>query len=35
MNIGSQAGNVAIGDRAAYGSSKAAIAQFTRNLALE
>lgn len=35
VNIGSQAGAVAIEDRAAYGSSKAAVAQLTRNLAFE
>ena len=35
VNIGSQAGAVAIEERAAYGSSKAAVAQLTRNLALE
>ncbi|GAA3885743.1 hypothetical protein GCM10022381_29860 [Leifsonia kafniensis] len=35
VNIGSQAGSVAIEERAAYGSSKAAVAQLTRNLALE
>lgn len=35
VNIGSQAGMVAIEDRAAYGSSKGAVAQLTRNLALE
>lgn len=35
VNIGSQAGQVAIEERAVYGSSKAAVAQLTRNLALE
>jgi NAD(P)-dependent dehydrogenase (short-subunit alcohol dehydrogenase family) len=35
VNIGSQAGAVAIEDRATYGASKGAIAQLTRNLALE
>lgn len=35
VNIGSQAGLVAIEERAAYGSSKGAVAQLTRNLALE
>ncbi|GEK79969.1 MULTISPECIES: SDR family NAD(P)-dependent oxidoreductase [Agrococcus] len=35
VTIGSQAGIVAIEDRAAYGSSKAAIAQLTRQLAFE
>lgn len=35
VNIGSQAGSVAIEERAAYGSSKAAVAQLTKNLALE
>ena len=35
VNIGSQAGAVAIEDRAPYGSSKGAVAQLTRNLALE
>lgn len=33
--VGSQAGRVALVDRAAYGSSKAAIEQLTRNLAFE
>ena len=35
VNIGSQAGAVAIEDRATYGASKGAVAQLTRNLALE
>ncbi|MCW2973303.1 MAG: 2-deoxy-D-gluconate 3-dehydrogenase [Thermoleophilia bacterium] len=35
VNVSSQAGTVAIEDRAAYGSSKAALAQLTRVLALE
>jgi len=35
VTIGSQAGRVAIADRAAYGSSKAAVEQLTRNLAFE
>jgi NAD(P)-dependent dehydrogenase (short-subunit alcohol dehydrogenase family) len=35
VTVGSQAGRVAIADRAAYGSSKAAIEQLTRNLAYE
>ena len=35
VNIGSQAGAVAIEERAPYGSSKGAVAQLTRNLALE
>lgn len=35
VNVGSQAAFVAIEDRAAYGSSKAAVAQLTRNLAYE
>lgn len=35
VTIGSQAGRVAIADRAVYGSSKAAIEQLTRNLAFE
>jgi 2-deoxy-D-gluconate 3-dehydrogenase len=35
VNVGSQAGLVAIEDRAAYGSSKGAVAQLTRNLAYE
>jgi 2-deoxy-D-gluconate 3-dehydrogenase len=35
VNVGSQAGSVAIEDRAAYGSSKGAITQLTRNLAYE
>ncbi|MDF2442349.1 MAG: hypothetical protein JWR01_552 [Subtercola sp.] len=35
VNVGSQAGSVAIEERAAYGSSKAALAQLTKVLALE
>jgi NAD(P)-dependent dehydrogenase (short-subunit alcohol dehydrogenase family) len=35
VNVGSQAGSVAIEDRSAYGSSKAAIAHMTRVLAFE
>jgi len=35
VNVGSQAGSVAIEDRVAYGSSKAAIAHMTRVLAFE
>ena len=35
VTVGSQAGRVAIADRAAYGSSKGAIEQLTRNLAFE
>lgn len=35
VNVGSQAGAVAIEERAAYGSSKAAVAQLTKNLAFE
>lgn len=35
VTVGSQAGRVAIVDRAAYGSSKAAVEQLTRNLAYE
>ncbi|HYH32429.1 MAG TPA: SDR family oxidoreductase [Pseudonocardia sp.] len=35
VNIGSQAGMVAIEGRSAYGSSKGAVEQLTRNLALE
>jgi 2-deoxy-D-gluconate 3-dehydrogenase len=35
VNVGSQAGSVAIENRAAYGSSKGAITQLTRNLAYE
>jgi NAD(P)-dependent dehydrogenase (short-subunit alcohol dehydrogenase family) len=35
VNVGSQAGTVAIEERAAYGSSKAALAHLTRILALE
>jgi NAD(P)-dependent dehydrogenase (short-subunit alcohol dehydrogenase family) len=35
VNIGSQAGLVAIEERASYGSSKAAVSQLTRVLALE
>ncbi|MCU1421721.1 MAG: 2-deoxy-D-gluconate 3-dehydrogenase [Microbacteriaceae bacterium] len=35
VNVGSQTGRVAIEDRAAYGSSKAAVEQLTRALALE
>lgn len=35
VNIGSQAGLVAIEERAAYGSSKGAVTQLTRNLAFE
>lgn len=35
VNIGSQAGTVAIEERAAYGSSKAAVAHLTKQLALE
>ncbi|MDF2443071.1 MAG: hypothetical protein JWR01_1274 [Subtercola sp.] len=35
VTIGSQTGRVAIEDRAAYGSSKAAVEQLTRSLALE
>lgn len=35
VNVGSQAGSVAIENRVAYGSSKAAAAQVTRNLAFE
>ncbi|MHA1713359.1 MAG: SDR family NAD(P)-dependent oxidoreductase [Candidatus Ranarchaeia archaeon] len=35
VNIGSIAGLVAIGNNAAYASSKAALIQFTRNLAIE
>jgi len=35
VTIGSQTARVAVEDRAAYGSSKAAIEQLTRNLALE
>ena len=35
VNVGSQAGLVAIEERAAYGSSKGAVAQLTRNLAYE
>jgi NAD(P)-dependent dehydrogenase (short-subunit alcohol dehydrogenase family) len=35
VNIGSQAGRVAIEDRASYGSSKGGLEQLTRNLAYE
>lgn len=35
VNVGSQAGAVAIEDRVVYGSSKAAVAQLTKNLAFE
>ncbi len=35
VNIGSQAGRVAIEDRSVYGSTKAAVEQLTRNLAFE
>jgi NAD(P)-dependent dehydrogenase (short-subunit alcohol dehydrogenase family) len=35
VNVGSQAGQVAIEDRVSYSSSKAAVAQLTKNLALE
>lgn len=35
VNVGSQAGTVAIEERAAYGASKAAVAHLTRLLALE
>ena len=35
VNVGSQAGSVAIEDRVSYGSSKAAIAHMTRQLAFE